>query len=722
MDNRNLLLDAFSNNIEYLMPSQIAEKYRVLSTGKFKGAFKFNRSPYTREIVDTLSPENIRRVIGCEKGSQIGLTMAAIANMMLAAFKQYQADMLFMTDTDVQVKRAMEGFIEDVIRESGLGDLVGKQNTRSRKKSGTGDTSKEKKFGNGHTLYTWSGQLVGKLSSISPKYSFNDECERYKQSDKKAGSPYALIMNRHKTYSGESKAYFISTPELKATSVIHPIFKQGDQRYYNLPCKHCGVMIDLKWHIDLGNKESAGIKYKRNLDGSLDSKSVGYVCPHCGGFFKENHKLAMFNEVEYQITNSEGTEWVNGVDYRLKNGDELVCQWVPTATPKDVDYGSYHVNALYSGAGFHTWAAIAKEWCLANPLNGPKDMDMLKTFFNQELGLPWEDKKRKMSSDTLRANARNYKIGVIPDQTSKADGNGNIVLLTCAVDLNGTMGVGDDIESDDVRLDYEVVAWCESGDEDYVTSYSVMHGSIGHFERKKDRDKREKAGIARTTPKYTYRHGYPNSVWKEFDEILNKKWPTESGSVMSIGLCGIDTGNYTTHANKFVYANDLCVGLKGSREDDYTKPEVDKKYIVQGTQEKLYRVENNNIKDKLADQMEFGWDIQICDAQPNGFMNFPLTDGELYNYSYFKEYEGEIKDVKKDALGKVITGFRWKKKHTESAQHFWDCRVYNIAIQKLAVIKLCEHYKKLYPKAGIKVTWSDYCKIINRKMNLENKS
>ena len=103
-------------------------------------------------------------------------------------------------------------------------------------------------------------------------------------------------------------------------------------------------------------------------------------------------------------------------------------------------------------------------------------------------------------------------------------------------------------------------------------------------------------------------------------------------------------------------------------------------------------------------------------------MNFPLTDGELYNYSYFKEYEGEIKDVKKDALGKVITGFRWKKKHTESAQHFWDCRVYNIAIQKLAVIKLCEHYKKQYPKAGIKVTWSDYCKIINRKMNLENKS
>ena len=339
-----MLADAFRHDIEYLKPSEITEKYRILSTGKFKGAFKFKRSPYAREIVDTLSPENTMRVIAVEKGSQIGLTMAGLANILLAIMKQYQGDVLFMSDTDEQVKRAMNGFIEDMIRESGLSDIIGKNNSRTRRKTGKGDTTKEKKFGNDHTLYTWSGQTVGKLSSISPKFSLNDECERYKFSDKKGGSPYSLIMNRHKTYSGEYKAYFVSTPELLQTSVIHPIFLQGDQRYYNLPCPHCGDMIDFKWHVKLENGESAGITYKRNNLGGLEKGSVGYVCQKCGGFFKETHKYSMFNETEYSI----------------KNGGDPVCQWIPTVQPLDPDYGSYHISALYSGAGFHTWDAIVK--------------------------------------------------------------------------------------------------------------------------------------------------------------------------------------------------------------------------------------------------------------------------------------------------------------------------------------------------------------------------
>ena len=46
---------------------------------------------------------------------------------------------------------------------------------------------------------------------------------------------------------------------------------------------------------------------------------------------------------------------------------------------------------------------------------------------------------------------------------SENDGNGAIVFVTLGADMNG--------KPDDARLDYEIVAWSESG-----ASYSINHG------------------------------------------------------------------------------------------------------------------------------------------------------------------------------------------------------------------------------------------------------
>ena len=694
--NFNVLLNAYKNNIEYLMPSEIAEKYRVLSTGKYKGQFRFKRSPYTREIVDTISPENSKKVFGFEKGSQIGLTMAGIANMMLSVFKQYHGDVLFMSDTDEQVKRAMSGFIDDMIRESGLGGNIGKLSSKG-KKTTVRNNVKEKKFG-ANTLYSWSGQTIGKLSSISPKYSFNDECERYKFYDKKAGSPYTLIMNRHKTYGDEYKAYFVSTPEEKTTSIIHPIFEYGDKRYYHIPCKECGELIKLDWYIKLDNGDKAGIVYKREPNGDLIENSVGYICPKCGGFFNESHKLAMYNEVEYQIANSGGTMWYAGDKYLLKNGNPLLCQWIPTAKAVDNDHSSYHVSALYSGGGFHTWKAIVKQWLLANPVNGKQDVNMIKTFYNQELGLPTEEKTVSLENINLSKNCRLYDVGVIPDLLCKQDGNGDIILLTLAVDLNGKMT--ENVEEDDVRLDYEVVAWTTNGDEDYVSSYSIDQGSIGTFERHRALD-------VNHIERFTYRHGYPNSVWNKLDDVLNKEYPKESGKgCMKIAICGIDTGHYTIYANEYVRKNKKCVALKGDIEK-FTDINADKTYFKLGTKDKLYRVENNIIKDKLAEMIILPWKAEDNISQPQGYMNYPEKTEEKYRYrSFFKHYEGEHKIYKKDTFLRPI-GMKWEKK-SGAEQHFFDCRVYNIVLQKIISQLYCKSYK-------VNVSWQNCCRILKQK-------
>lgn len=697
------LLEASRSNLEYLMPSGISEKYRVLSAGKFKGNYKFRRSPYAREIVDTLSPECIYNVVGIEKGSQIGMTISAMANLILAVMRQYQEDILFMSDTDTQVKRAMDGFINDMIRESGLSALIGNSNNRTRKKTGTGDTAKEKKFGNNHTLYTWSGQTVGKLSSITPKYVFADEFERYVYSDKKGGSPYSLILARAKTYSGEYKVYFNSTPELKEMSSIHPVFLQGDRKYFKIPCPHCGAMINFEWFVDMGGKEKAGMHYKRDNFGTLIPKSVGYVCQECGGYFKEKHKYAMYEESESEIIKGGGMSWVNN-KYLIKDTkQEPICRFEPTARALDPSYGSYHVSALYSGAGFYPWTEICKKWCLANPLDGPKNMDQLKTFYNQDLGLPWEDISKDVKGTKLLKHCRNYEPYIIPDELALSDGCGKIVALTLAVDLNGKMD-DDNPSNDDVRLDWSVFAYTEKGNEDYINKYAIAHGSIGNFEREKEKRKREEKGDERAE-KYTCRHGYKNNVWDILDkEVLMREWETQSGKKMKIMVCGIDTGTFTIHANQYVDKHSICIALKGEDMNKFTS-NADKKVIRKGSKSKLWLVEGNRLKDRLYEALETEWDQATGIEQPTGYINYPQPTGDLFQYkTYFIEYEGEKREMEKDVLGRP-KGIRWKKKSTEARQHFWDCHHYNDACVRIIEKEICDEFK-------VEVNWENFSTII----------
>ena len=70
--------------------------------------------------------------------------------------------------------------------------------------------------------------------------------------------------------------------------------------------------------------------------------------------------------------------------------------------------------------------------------------------------------------------------------------------------------------------------------------------------------------------------------------------------------------------------------------------------------------------------------------------------------SYFKHYEGEKKVMKMDASGKPI-GFVWEKKSAASANHFFDCRIYNLAIREILVDKVCKDI-------GLEISnWNNYC-------------
>ena len=94
-------------------------------------------------------------------------------------------------------------------------------------------------------------------------------------------------------------------------------------------------------------------------------------------------------------------------------------------------------------------------------------------------------------------------------------------------------------------------------------------------------------------------------------------------------------------------------------------------------------------------------------SQPEGFMNFPQpTDGKYTMKSFFIHYEGEKRT--EEIKNEEVVGFSWQKKTSQSLNHFWDVRVYNIAAREI--------YLDLIKQADPRIknlTWNDFVDLIN---------
>lgn len=630
--------------------------------------------------------DNPAQIIAIMKGSQLGISIAGIFTILGWIMAESPANTLFITENDDKIRDQMQGPINQMINSTTLRDKVGAHNIREReakgrRKSGTGDTMKGIDFGDGR-LYTWSGQTVGSLSSWSIKYGIYDEVERWKGVYKNAGDVIALVEPRHRESGNSRKLLFASTPEVKQTSRIEPLYELGDQQKYMMPCKHCGDMLDLIWHKDI-NGSNAGVHYARDSRGKYVENSATYVCQNCGKDFKEVHKFDMYDSAYY--------------DY--KNGSKiLTCDWQGTAEPESYFYESYHISSLYSPAGFYSWNDLARKWCTIHPKNQPVKIEKLKTFRNQELGLTWEEQGREVKATQLLKNTRNYDIGVIPNALSIQDGNGRIILITSAADLNG--------KEDDARLDWEIVAWSENG-----SSYSIDHGSIGTFQRSKTMRHSstkafEKAESLRT--KWTYKLNHTNNVWDEYKKtIMSRIYEQDDGLANPrCPIFGIDSGGtFKKYAKAFIAENPLCYAIQGKADNKYTKFDQIKTFFNHSTKiDGLYLMEGDTVKDHLADEISFVWDESMEIEQPAGFMNFPNPNDEKYQYkTFFHEFEGEKRELELNASATAI-GSRWTRIHSK-ANHYWDVRCMNKVCREIIADQFCKAVK-------IPVSWVNFANLV----------
>ncbi|WP_300440674.1 terminase gpA endonuclease subunit [Christiangramia sp.] len=642
--------------------------YLTSDMSRYQGPFDYGVSPYSREIIDCLSPDSPVQMVSVMKCAQSGLTMGVILPSLCYIISEAPNNVLFMAGDKELAKNSVRTRLDPMIQNAGMSHLL-RPNVVRKKNQRTGNTDFSKEFAGGQLIVEGT-QNADKMRQFSVKYIFADDWEAAPTKDKDEGSIRKLVEGRATSFGNMAKIFYISTPAVKQTSNIEPVYDLGDQRKWHWECPNCETYIPVEWRIEVGKNEFAGIKYKLFEDGKLDETSVHYQCQKCGGKIMETdkHKLNL-------------------------NG-----QWIPTATPARPYYRSYYLNALIIPPGFTSWIDLVYEWLEANPSNGQKDIEKLKTFMNIRLGQTWMETGESPRVNELMKNTRSYLPGVVPDITCDEDGNGQIELLTLACDLNGIMEPG----NEDVRMDWEVVAHTTSG-----VTYSVDQGSIGTFKRDRDKTRREKEQDM-SRERWTASHGMPNSIWPELRFLMEKEWPGESGELKTIMISGVDTGFCTNLCNDFIMNNDdlLIVGIKGQAEKDYRTMQKDSPRIRQSRQENfLYILESNVLKDEIASFMKLqkGND----DHMPFGFMNFPQPqDGKYTMAGYFSQFESEhrIEDIKNDQ----VIGFKWEKRNSQVQNHFWDVKIYNHALTYI----LMDMFKKSDKNIKHNLTWTEFVELI----------
>ena len=648
------IINSQENLQQRMKPSDWAEKYRYMTTAvsAYEGPYSFYTTPYWREVLDTISPDHPAKRIAVMKGAQVGASTGLIENGIGYKIAQSPGPMCLLAGTGDLAKQALTLKVDNMIDTCGIRHLI-KSNSKSGARNGkTGDTSKEKEFAGGRLLTGAAGNHKA-MRQNSFQVIFADDLDNAKKADTESGDTMKMFEQRGASYFEHGgKIYYISTPETKINSLIEPAFEMGDQRYYNIPCPCCNEMIVLKWEIFVGEdkKNRAGITWKLNNKGEIIDNSVGYVCQKCSGFFNDRKKM----------------NWLN-------DGG-----WFATAKAKKPDFWSYHLSSLYAPKGMFDWRHYVYDFMDANPPGAEQDVEKNKTFVNLCLGLTSDDKSSSIKSLQIQNNTRNYEIDTVPNVLSQEDGNGAIVYITLACDLNG--------KEHDARLDYEILAHTITG-----ATYSVDHGSIGTFipleNQRKEQVERQK---------WNYYHGEEFNIWSELDVLLDKIYKGQDGKEFTCIASAIDTGAFTSYANAYIEKRRLdeihikgysmCFGMKGEWDKESANTEDKKDYKKGQAQPYLWISNINKVKDKIAVYTGLKWSKSEGVAQPHNFMNFPIPDPTKDKYThkgYFQTYESEHKKIKK---AKYI----WVKKHNKVMNHFWDCRVYGLTLPSIITCLLAK--------------------------------
>lgn len=422
--------------------SEWADKYRII-VGKGAsepGPWRTDRAPYQREIMDAYTQRGIHDIV-VMSSAQVGKT-DMIMNMMGRTIHIDPGPCLFVMPRD--------------------DDLLNFAKERLTPTLDATPCLHERLLDDTTTLFkSFPGGFIATTGAISPaglksrpiQNLFCDEVDGYPASAGDEGDPVDLATKRTQNFFNARRVY-TSTPKLKKTSRIYKLFLTGTREEWEFPCKHCGgyhkiIFDDIRFDKEVILNDGTKKLYKV-------TRAV-WRCPDCLGEMEE-----------YEVKRAPG-KWVAYNPKALEDGRR-----------------SFHLNAFISP--WARWKDLCKKF-----LDSKDDPEQLQTFYNLELGLPFEYKELTSRPETLYARREHYNAE-IPN---------GVLVLTMGIDTQGD------------RMEYEVKGWGRE-EESWGIKYGVIPGAADE----------------------------PHT-WEMVDELINREWHLENGRRMRIAITFIDSGgNY----------------------------------------------------------------------------------------------------------------------------------------------------------------------------------
>ena len=374
--------------LEYLrlrspMPlSKWADENRVLASGASPeaGRWRTARTPYFRQIMDAATDPHISEVVVCS-GVQLGKTELLLNAMCYYIQHEPSPIMLVEPSEDLAVQLGRER-IDTMIKASPvLRPLFGFTEDMKVK---TGILSGSiKRFPGGYIKLS-SAASPTDLISRPIRIVLCDEVDRYPP--RQDGNAVDMAIGRTTNFINR-KIIITSSPGALQSSEVWRRLATCAQYEYKIPCQHCGDFVTWSWKM---------VKWDKDADGNADANTARMECPSCGGVIRDCGPASSVQLATGSWELVSGDPACGKVGFRISG---LLSPWMPLS-------------------------GIVSEWLAATQA---RDIDRLRTFIQDRLAEPWEDRPAAWHEQTS-GDAAHSRFELEPDHT-------DLRYLTAGVDV-----------------------------------------------------------------------------------------------------------------------------------------------------------------------------------------------------------------------------------------------------------------------------------------------
>jgi len=404
-------------------------KYRHLSESGASehGKLDSNRTPYTIEIADHLSPQSPTQQVFVCKGVQVAIT--ELGNDFLFTYAHlYSRPMMGVLPT----KPLLEDHVKSKVWSGVNASPVLKNEVFYPIKQGSTKTSSTLKMvmkKSGTTLNWRWAESKSTYASVTYGAILASDVDRWPDDVEGEGDPISLLQKRLDTFGSRKKFFCESSPTKRRNSKIYAEAMYGDRNYYNMKCPHCDEYIKF-------SEENFVYEYDKESYELISD--VTYKCPHNDCIIKEYEKTEMM---------------------ALENG----AKWIPeNPNFRNPLRKTYFLPSYYSP--WKSWFDIFTEYLIAL---GDKEKHgktkKLKVWYNTIDGSVYDDETEKEVETTLdQLLQRREEYTKVPK---------DVVLLSAGVDTQGN------------RLEVSVYGWVND-QERYLIAHYIVTGDLKERETK----------------------------------------------------------------------------------------------------------------------------------------------------------------------------------------------------------------------------------------------